>query len=64
MSAPVPARQRYEAARDSDFIKRYIFPGSCIPSVSVMADGVARATDMRILHLDDIQSGRPSVNPA
>ncbi|HSW51639.1 MAG TPA: cyclopropane-fatty-acyl-phospholipid synthase family protein, partial [Sulfuricaulis sp.] len=49
------ADQRYEAARKSvDFIQRYIFPGSCIPSVSVMAQAVARATDMKLLHLEDI----------
>ena len=29
------ADQRYEPARASvDFIQRYIFPGSCIPSVA------------------------------
>jgi cyclopropane-fatty-acyl-phospholipid synthase len=49
------ADQRYAAARDSvDFIQRYIFPGSCIPSVAVIADAVARVTDMRLFHLDDI----------
>jgi cyclopropane-fatty-acyl-phospholipid synthase len=49
------ADQRYEAARKSvDFIQRYIFPGSCIPSVSVMAQAVARATDMKLIHLEDI----------
>ncbi|MEJ6540227.1 MAG: cyclopropane-fatty-acyl-phospholipid synthase family protein, partial [Halioglobus sp.] len=32
------ADQRYKEARDSvDFIKRYIFPGGCLPSVAVMA---------------------------
>jgi cyclopropane-fatty-acyl-phospholipid synthase len=49
------ADQRYEAARKSvDFIQRYIFPGSCIPSVSVMTQAVARATDMKLTHLEDI----------
>lgn len=53
--APVPARQRYGAARDSvDFIKRYIFPGCCIPSVAVMTSTIARVTDMRLIDLDDI----------
>jgi len=37
-----------------DFIKRYIFPGSCIPSVAAIADAVARATDLRMFHLEDI----------
>ncbi len=49
------ADQRYEAARKGvDFIKRYIFPGCCIPSVAVMSDAVARVTDMRLYHLEDI----------
>jgi len=37
-----------------DFIKRYIFPGSCIPSVTAMGDAVASATDLRLVHLEDI----------
>jgi len=41
------------ARREMDFIKQYIFPGSCIPSVSVLA-GAASETDLRLVHLDDI----------
>lgn len=49
------ADQRYVQARDSvDFIKRYIFPGGCLPSVEVIARHVARDTDMQIVHLRDI----------
>ena len=49
------ADQRYEAAKKSvDFIQRYIFPGSCIPSVAAMTGAVARATDMRLTDLKDI----------
>jgi len=49
------ADQRYESARDSvDFIKRYIFPGGCLPSVAVIADQLARNTDMQMVHLKDI----------
>jgi cyclopropane-fatty-acyl-phospholipid synthase len=49
------ADQHYASARDSvDFIKRYIFPGSCIPSVAAMSDSIARASDMRLFHLEDI----------
>jgi cyclopropane-fatty-acyl-phospholipid synthase len=40
--------------RNVDFIKRYIFPGSCIPSLSAIAQSVARATDLRMYHLEDI----------
>ena len=49
------ADQRYEAARTSvDFIQRHIFPGSTIPSVSVMLDSLARSTNMKLVHLEDI----------
>jgi cyclopropane-fatty-acyl-phospholipid synthase len=41
------------ARREVDFIKRYIFPGSCIPSVSALGQA-ARTTDMRMVHLEDI----------
>ncbi len=44
----------YESARrEVDFIKRYVFPGSCIPSVSVLAQA-ASPTDLRLVHLDDM----------
>jgi cyclopropane-fatty-acyl-phospholipid synthase len=43
-----------EALRSVDFIQRYIFPGSFIPSVTAIADSVRRATDMKVFHLEDI----------
>jgi cyclopropane-fatty-acyl-phospholipid synthase len=49
------ADQRYEEARRSvDFIQRHIFPGSTIPSTTVMLDAVTRMTDMKLVHLEDI----------
>ncbi|MES2553539.1 MAG: cyclopropane-fatty-acyl-phospholipid synthase family protein, partial [Pseudomonadota bacterium] len=49
------ADQRYESAKHSvDFIQRYIFPGSCIPSVTALVDSVTRATDLRLFNLEDI----------
>ncbi|MCB1842917.1 MAG: class I SAM-dependent methyltransferase [Halioglobus sp.] len=49
------ADQRYEAARDDvDFIKRYIFPGGCLPSIAVIAEHLAKDTDMQMVHLRDI----------
>lgn len=49
------ADQRYERARRSvDFIQRYIFPGSCIPSVSALTHAIARASDLRVFDMDDI----------
>jgi len=40
--------------RSVDFIKRYIFPGSCIPSVTAISKAIARGTDLRLIHLEDI----------
>lgn len=49
------ADQRYEAAKNSvDFIQRYIFPGSCIPSVTALQDSITRASDLRLFNLEDI----------
>ncbi len=47
--------QRYKQARDSvDFIKRYIFPGGCLPSLTVVSDALSRVTDMQMSNLRDI----------
>ncbi len=47
--------QFYDTARRSvDFIKRFIFPGSCIPSVQAIVDSVRRATDLKLFQLEDI----------
>ncbi|MGQ0800271.1 MAG: class I SAM-dependent methyltransferase [Pseudomarimonas sp.] len=46
---------RYQQALNSvDFIKRHIFPGSFIPSVSAMLNASARSSDMRLIDLEDI----------
>ena len=45
----------YEAAKKRvDFIKRYIFPGSCIPSIAAICASLAKVTDLRVFHLEDI----------
>ncbi len=47
--------QRFESAKnDVDFIQRYIFPGGCLPSVSVIASCIAEHTDMQMTDLHDI----------
>jgi cyclopropane-fatty-acyl-phospholipid synthase len=49
------ADQRYDRARRSvDYIKRYIFPGGCLPSLAVIAEHLATDTDMQMVHLRDI----------
>jgi cyclopropane-fatty-acyl-phospholipid synthase len=48
------ADQRFDkASREVDFIKRYIFPGSCIPSVEAMSRAATAASDLRLTHLED-----------
>lgn len=47
--------RQYAAARDSvDFIKRHIFPGCCIPSVTALAQAATRASALRLVDLEDI----------
>ena len=47
--------QYYAMARDKvDFIKRFIFPGGCLPSLEVIARCLAKDTDMQIIKLFDI----------
>jgi len=43
-----------EALRSVDFIQRFIFPGSFIPSVSAITDSLRRTTDLKVFHLEDI----------
>ena len=40
--------------RKTDFIRRYIFPGGCLPSIVAIGQSVAKSTDMRMVHLEDI----------
>jgi cyclopropane-fatty-acyl-phospholipid synthase len=45
---------RYEQAVAAvDFIKRYVFPGSFIPSIGAMVAAKTRATDLALVHLED-----------
>ncbi|MCX7052509.1 MAG: cyclopropane-fatty-acyl-phospholipid synthase, partial [Proteobacteria bacterium] len=47
--------QFYAQARKSvDYIQRFIFPGSFIPSVQAISESLTRVTDLKIFHLEDI----------
>jgi len=49
------ADQRYEQYKTGvDFIKRYIFPGGCLTSVTDMTRTMTKHTDLRVVHLEDI----------
>ena len=47
--------QFYEQALASvDYIQRYVFPGSFIPSVQALSQSLSKVTDFKIFHLEDI----------
>lgn len=47
--------QYYEQAlRSVDFIQRFIFPGSFIPSVTVILEAMRDQTDLKLFNLEDI----------
>ncbi|HXV40121.1 MAG TPA: cyclopropane-fatty-acyl-phospholipid synthase family protein [Steroidobacteraceae bacterium] len=49
------ADRHYARTRDEvDFIKRYIFPGACLPAISALAQAMADSSDLRIVALQDI----------
>ncbi len=47
-------RRFASAVRDVDFIKKHVFPGSFIPSVSRLVSSAARHTDTVLVNLEDI----------
>ncbi len=47
--------QHYARALKSvDYIQRFVFPGSFIPSVTAITNAVTRVTDMKLFNLEDI----------
>jgi cyclopropane-fatty-acyl-phospholipid synthase len=49
------ADQRYDEYKNRvDFIKRYIFPGGCLTSVTDLTRTMTGNTDLRLIHLEDI----------
>lgn len=42
------------ALKSVDYIQRFVFPGSFIPSIQAIIDSVARVTDMKVFNLEDI----------
>lgn len=43
-----------DSKRHVDFIKRYVFPGGCLPSVEAMVGAARKVTDLQLIKLDDI----------
>jgi len=50
----VDDREFHRSKRWKDFIKAYIFPGGCLPSVTAIVESTTRTTDMRLVDLHDI----------
>lgn len=56
LQASTIAEERYRAALNSvDFIQRYIFPGGCMPAVSVLCETAGHAR-LRLTQFEDIAS--------
>jgi cyclopropane-fatty-acyl-phospholipid synthase len=50
----MPDRDHAAYLRSVDFIQKYIFPGSCLPSLGSMTRAMGRAASLRIEHVEDI----------
>ena len=49
--------QKYYAALKSvDFIQKYIFPGSCIPSITILQTSITNSSNMVVKDIEDIGS--------
>ena len=56
LQAIVMPDQQYERYRRSvDFIRRYVFPGSFLPSLGAIQSTVGRVTDLRLENVEDIR---------
>ena len=54
IQAIVIADQAWERYRKSaDFIQRHVFPGGCLPSITVLCQAAARRSPLRLLDLED-----------
>jgi len=55
LQAIVIADRSYERAKHhQDFIRRMVFPGGCLPSVTAICESLTRATSLRVLDTEDI----------
>ncbi len=49
----MPDRYYGEYLNTIDFMRTYIFPGGCLPSLGTMLASAARTTDLRFVHAED-----------
>jgi len=50
----IPDHRLDHYRRSVDFIKRYVFPGGCLPSLGTICGSLGRVTDMQPVHLEDL----------
>ncbi len=50
----MPDRRYRRYRRQSDFIRRHVFPGSCVPSLGAMLDAACGVAGFGATHLEDI----------
>lgn len=50
----MPGRRYREYLKTPDFIQRYVFPGSCCPSLEAILGAARRASDFEVAWMDDI----------
>ncbi|MEQ1822398.1 MAG: cyclopropane-fatty-acyl-phospholipid synthase family protein [Fimbriimonadaceae bacterium] len=49
----MPERGYESYLRRTDFIREFIFPGSCCPSIAAILTAAAKATKLRVAHLEE-----------
>lgn len=50
----IPDQEFARARGEADFIRRYIFPGSCIPSLGALQQAAGKASDCRLVDVHDM----------
>ena len=49
----IPLHRYKEYLGDTDFIRRYVFPGSCCPSLAAILDAASNSSRLRLIQQDD-----------
>ncbi|MEP6755974.1 MAG: cyclopropane-fatty-acyl-phospholipid synthase family protein [Chthonomonadales bacterium] len=53
-SITMPDQRYKQYLRSVDFIRQFVFPGSCCPSRTAILEAVTSASDLRLVHLEEI----------
>ena len=52
-SIVMPERGYQQYLHSVDFIRRYVFPGGCLPSLASLLESIGRTTRLRFVHAED-----------